>query len=118
MTVGNFTVCAGWQATAEARVACCNDEATCPMHKSDSRETASKRIVSQADADNCCASADDRSSVGPADTPFVMSSGLALMPTLSHVTTTVSPVLSRWRALVPLPTSPVPKHLLISVLVV
>ena len=87
------------------------------MHKSDSRQTASKRIVSQADADTCCASADDRSTVGPADTPFVMSSGLALMPTLSHATT-VSPVLSRWRALVPLPTSPVPKHLLISVLLV
>ena len=55
LCAGNVAVCAGWRATPEARMACCQDEASCPMHKSESHGSQSEQHVTQAQADNCCA---------------------------------------------------------------
>jgi hypothetical protein len=119
LCIGNLAVCAGWQATAEARMACCMNGASCPMHRSESHHSRSTRAVSQAQADNCCAAASNRHTPTAPIASYASSDVLALMPVA--VTVSASPALlarQAWRVLVPLPVSAVPKHLLLSVLLV
>jgi hypothetical protein len=118
LCAGNLAVCAGWQATPEARMACCRNEATCPMHKSESQDSGTRHTVSQAQADNCCAGS-ERAHSTTTSSMFVPSGIVTLAPATMPVFTSPNvPVLQDWRALVPLPVSPVPKHLLLSVLLV
>src|SRR5262249_13765049 len=110
---GNVAVCASWQATPEARMACCMNGTTCPMHKSEGHDHSSKNSVSQAQADSCCAaSAQRRESSFPGST-FASSGAIALMPAAVF---SLPPVLSaqEWQAAVPPLVSSVPKHLLLS----
>jgi len=118
LCVGNVSVCAGWQSTPEARMACCTNGTRCPMHKSAPRRSGSTHVISQAQADNCCAAASSRSQASTADPTFVLSNATALPASASVVVPVAVPALQEWRALVPLPVSPVPKHLLLSVLLV
>ena len=118
LCAGNLAVCAGWQATPEARMACCRNEATCPMHKSEPNGSGTGHTVSQAQADNCCAGSERTHSTATNST-FVLSGIVALTPaTVPVVTSPNVPALQDWRALVPLRSSPVPKHLLLSVFLV
>jgi hypothetical protein len=88
------------------------------MHKSESHGARSTHVISQAQADSCCAAASTRaqSSVGSSlfglshTTPLAVAAGLVVPVRVL--------ALQEWRALVPLPVSPVPKHLLLSVLLV
>jgi hypothetical protein len=116
--VGNVALCAGWQATPEARMACCMNGTSCPMHKSESRGAGPKRAISQAQADSCCAAASSRTQSSIAGSAFVLSDATALIASASLVVPVAVPALQEWRALVPLPVSPIPKHLLLSVLLV
>jgi hypothetical protein len=118
LSVGNLAVCAGWQATPEARMACCRNEAACPMHKSESHGSGSSHNVTQAQADNCCARS-ERTHSTTSNSTFVLSATVAFAPaTMPVVTSPNVPALQEWRAFVPLPVSPVPKHLLLSVFLV
>jgi hypothetical protein len=117
LCVGNLAVCAGWQATPAARMACCMNGTSCPMHKSESHGTGSKRTISQVQADNCCAAASNRTQSSVAGPTFVLSNPRALQAATRFVLVAVL-VFQKWRALLPLPVSPVPKHLLLSVLLV
>ena len=118
LCVGNLAVCAGGRATPEARMACCQDEATCPTHTSESRGSGSKHQFSQAQADKCCAGS-ERNDSATIPTAFTSSAIAVLVPATVPLTVpTALPALQGWRALVPLPVSPVPKHLLLSVLLV
>ena len=118
LLVGTLAVCAGWQATPEARMACCQDESTCPMHKSDSHGSGLKHSLTQAQADTCCAGS-ERNDSATTRIPFLSSGNVALAPAIvSQVVSPMAPALEEWRALVPLRASPVPKHLLLSVLLV
>jgi hypothetical protein len=118
LCAGNVAVCAGWQATAEERMACCMDSTTCPMHKADHHEHASRHVVSQAQADSCCAAAAQRRDSAAAGSTFAASGLIALVP-VAAFTVPVSAFMSQeWRALVPLPVSSTPKHLLLSVFLV
>jgi hypothetical protein len=107
-------ICAGWAATPEARMACCAKGGDCPMHKS---AQGSATAISQTDADGCCA-ASEREHSTPSPT-FVPSGSLALVvsPISIIVPSTVVPP-DVWHALVPLPGSQVPRHLLLSVFLV
>jgi len=118
LSIGNLAVCAGWQATPEARMACCMSGTSCPMHKSDSGRSASTRVISQAQADNCCGSASNRTQSSAAGTSFVLAHQTSLPPLIDLVIPNPTLALQQWRALVPLPASPVPKHILLSVLLV
>src|SRR5262245_22171474 len=118
LCVGNMSLCAGWQSTPEARMACCTNGTSCPMPKSVPHAPRSKRAVRQVQADNCCAAASDRAQSSVAGPAFVLSIATALTAATSLVVPVVVPALQEWRALVPLPVSPVPKHLLLSVLLV
>ena len=119
LCVGNISVCAGWQATPEARMECCRSEATCPMHESESHHhSGSTHKVTQTQADNCCAGS-ERSHSTTTNSTFVLSGMAAHAPaTVLVVTSANVPALQEWRAFVPLPVAPVPRHLLLSVFLV
>ena len=118
LVVGNVAVCAGWQTTPEARMACCMDGTTCPMHKSGSHEHSSRRVVSQAQADSCCAAAAQRHDSAAAGRTFTASGAVALVSVTKFTVPTRTAASQEWRALVPLPVSSTPKHLLLSVFLV
>jgi hypothetical protein len=118
LSVGNFAVCAGWQATPEARMACCMNGTSCPMHKSQSHGAGSKHSITQGQADNCCAAASNRVQSSVPSSTFVLSNSTALPATPTSVVPVAVLALQEWRAVVPLRVSPVPKHLLLSVLLV
>ena len=95
---------------------CCADEAECPMHKGDSHHPGSERIVTQVQADSCCASAEGQNSnqsnptFVTAITSAVLGVGVVLPANVPAL------VLSDgWRTSAPRPVAPVPKHLLLSV---
>jgi hypothetical protein len=107
--------CAGWQATPEARMACCQDGA-CPMHHQE--DGASPAPISQAAADDCCAQS-QRHESSPSRTAFATTITLAVLQSLPPVVlnlSTAMPVAAPWEA--PSPPARVSKHLLLSVLLV
>jgi hypothetical protein len=118
LVAGQAGVCAGWMPTPEARMRCCSDEAPCPMHKSDSEDDGAKRVVSQAEADTCCAASENDTSA-PSSSTFNLNVPLAVFPSPLHVVlpATATPTSAR-RTLIPLPLSHVPKHVLLSVFLV
>jgi hypothetical protein len=98
-------------------MACCTEDGRCPMHTAGSDEDAASRVVTQAEADLCCAASEpDDSSSSP--------SGFALLTTFGAVTAVPALLLqaeSRGklsRTSVPIPTTHVAKHLLLSVFLV
>jgi hypothetical protein len=118
LCAGNIAVCAGWQATPEARMACCMIGTECPMHKSEGHDRSAKAAFSQAQADTCCAASSQRRDSSTAGTTFVSSGAIGLVPVVVVIAPTTRPPLPEWRALVPLPVSSTPKHLLLSVFLV
>jgi hypothetical protein len=100
-------------------MACCAEGGACPMHNGESHESGSDRLVTQAQADSCCASSQRKESgqsvplFAPTISPAVLGPAVALPAALPAL------VLSDgWRTVTPAPTSPVPKHVLLSVFLV
>ena len=116
LMAGNAAICAGWMPSPEARMACCADEAKCPMHKGDSHHADTERVPTQAQADSCCAAAEGQHSnksnpsFVTAITAAVLGIGVVLPANVPAL------VLSdAWRTSEPIPIAPVPKHVLLSV---
>jgi hypothetical protein len=108
--------CAGWQSTAEARWACCMSD-DCPMHRAGDEHSTRPTMVSQAQADSCCASA-ERGHATPSASPHVSSFPIAV---LASPIPALGPDLAVFRARnsrTPTDVSPVPKHLLLSVFLI
>src|SRR5262245_56714740 len=118
LCAGNLALCAGWQATPEARMACCMSGTTCPMHKSERHDHSSNRAFSQTQADTCCAASSQRRDSSAAGSSFVSTGLITLVQAAPFVAPTTAPIAQEWRALVPLTVSSTPKHLLLSVLIV
>lgn len=112
--------CAGWQVTPEARMDCCSDSGACPMHGSSEPGSRSERVVTQAQADGCCAASGDTEST-PSAPALAISLSAALVasafPTIGPV---IAPpaLLDAWRAHLPLVVGQVPKHVLLSVFLI
>jgi hypothetical protein len=88
------------------------------MHKSDSDEQGATRVISQAEADRCCASS-ERDEAAPSSPSFVLTVELALVTTpVPFVAPQVGPALEAWRSVVPIPAGHVSKHVLLSVFLV
>lgn len=85
LCAGNVSVGAGWQSTPEARMVCCTNGTSYPMHKSESRGSDSKYVVSQVQADSWCAAACTRTQSSTADPAFVLSNSTALPALVSLV---------------------------------
>jgi hypothetical protein len=99
-------------------MACCTD-GDCPMHKGDSHSSGAERVLTQAQADSCCATSERETSnqsnpsFAIAITAAVLGVGIVLPADVPAL------VLSdAWRTSAPLPVAPVPKHVLLSVFLV
>lgn len=119
LIAGNGVICQGWAATPEARMACCADGETCPMHKSESHTSGSGGTLTQAEADNCCAISERETSNSPTATVVnaisiaVLRSGIVMPASVPAL------VLSdEWRTFSPIATAPIPRHVLLSVFLV
>jgi hypothetical protein len=112
---GAMAQCAGWQSTPEARLDCCQD-GMCPLRH---REASTSRArLTQAAADDCCAQSQDQES-GPSATVFASTMTLAVLAPLPPVVLSLAPAIrlsAPWET--PSPPDHVPKHLLLSVLLV
>ena len=115
---GNAAICAGWMPTAEARMACCADGGECPMHQGNSHGSESGRVLTQVQADSCCASAEGQNSnqsnpsFGTAITAAVLGVGVVLPANVPALV-----LRDAWRRSAPL-LAPVPRHVLLSVFLV
>ena len=117
LAAGQAGVCAGWMATHEARMACCSDDGPCPMHRSES-EDGPTRVVTQAEADRCCAASEHEDSTpSQSNAAFFVTLAVALSP-IPGLLPAPEAHADIWRASVPIPASHVPKHLLLSVFLV
>ena len=98
-------------------MACCAEGETCPMHKPDGHGSSSSRVLSQAEADSCCA-ASERDDSAPSASTFsvAVSFGVLASPVPALLPEATGP--DSWRRSVPVPASHVPKHLLLSVFLV
>jgi hypothetical protein len=88
------------------------------MHTSESSPDGSTQVVTQAEADRCCATS-EQSDSAPSAANFSFAVSPALVP--SPVSVSLSDDAARaeaWRTAVPIPVTRVPKHLLLSVLLV
>jgi hypothetical protein len=119
LMAGDAAICAGWMPTPEARMACCADGAECPMHKGDSHRSGPERVLTQAQADSCCASAEGQHSnqANPAYvtaiTAAVLGVGVVLPANVPAL------VLSDgWRTSTPIPIASVSRHVFLSVFLV
>jgi hypothetical protein len=119
LVAGNAATCAGWLPTAEARMACCADGGECPMHKRDSHRSGSGRVLTQVQADNCCASAQGRHS-NQANPSFVTAISSAVLGVGVVLPANIPALVlsDAWRTSAPIPVAPVPKHVLLSVFLV
>lgn len=98
-------------------MACCSDEGPCPMHTSES-EDGSTRVLTQAEADRCCAASEQGDSApSPSGPALFVALGIVLHPVPALLPDPPAHV-ELWRASVPLPTAHVPKHVLLSVFLV
>jgi hypothetical protein len=101
--------------TAEERMACCSDRGSCPMHKGEKDGAAP--AISQAEADSCCAASETDESAPTAST---LNFSISLAPVQTAVQL-VEPPLVRMearRTLAPVPSTSVPKYVLLSVFLV
>ncbi|MGH2361633.1 MAG: hypothetical protein ACRDGM_13970 [bacterium] len=119
LSVGNGAVCAGWAHSPEARMACCADGQDCPMHKDESRSTASNQRITQAQADACCA-ASEREQSNQSNPTVVAAISSAVLGTGIVVPIPVPALVQSdaWRSVSPIPIRAVPKHVLLSVFLV
>jgi len=112
---GTMAQCAGWQATPQARRQCCQSGA-CARHEP--VHDGSHTQISQAAADDCCAQS-QRSDSSPSGTTFASSMTLAVLsavPPVILAPVSATPVRVPWQT--SSPPSHVPRHLLLSVLLV
>lgn len=118
MGAGAWAECAGWQATPEARMACCVEGDACPMHNSAASRSDSTALVSQAEADSCCAASESDDSSPPASTLAMAVPPAPLAAELLAFVLPIALLRDSWRESVPLAGSQVPRHLLLSVFLI
>jgi hypothetical protein len=112
--------CAGWQATAEARMACCSGTGPCPMHGSTAPVSGARMAVTQAQADSCCAASGTEDAT-PSTGAFSLALSTALVRSALSIMAPVTVARASfdgWPAHVPLAVGQVPTHLLLSVFLI
>jgi hypothetical protein len=116
LLAGNAAVCAGWAPTPEARMACCTEGVACPLHMGDSHSSGSSPVISQLQADTCCASSERGSSSQSSPTSVTaISSAVLGAGVMLPVSVPARVLTDSRRAAAPIPISAVPRHVLLSV---
>lgn len=100
-------------------MACCAQDEDCPMHKGKSHQSRSGHVLSQAEADACCA-ASGREDSSPSAPSFADAISVAVLgPGIVRPVSVPALVLSDdWRTYSPISTPPVPKHVLLAVFLI
>jgi hypothetical protein len=100
-------------------MACCSEGDACPMHKHESGGTGSNRVITQAQADSCCAASERKDSSQPSPA-FVGATTTAVLGTATVLPAAVPALIlsDGWRTTLPIPTASIPKHVLLSVFLV
>jgi hypothetical protein len=109
--------CAGWLRTPEARVACCEQDGGCAMHAARHQNSPHARVT-QMEADGCCASSETDDSTPSAPSYAATVTPAVLATAIPSIVVDAAAYVDAWRALVPVPATPVAKHLLFSVFLV
>jgi hypothetical protein len=116
LAAGAWRPCAGWEPTAEARMACCTRKAACSMHRMSGH--GAHEAVSQSQADACCALSERQDPSQPSVT-------VVLPPALTPIAGPFAEqprVPARWvdshRPPPLLASRALPRHLLLSVFVI
>jgi hypothetical protein len=101
-------------------MACCEDEDNCPMHQgSGSQNAGIARVISQAQADACCASSErQQSSQSTPSFVTVISTAVLGFGVVVPMPTPALVLSDGGRAVAPIPIGPVPRHVLLSVFLV
>jgi hypothetical protein len=123
LALGQVGLCAGWSQSPEARQACCS-MGSCPMHENDlasdaigaAQTTSAHRGVDQSEADRCCGLSEQRGDPAPSAAGITPIAPLALLT--APVTLVVELDARRRDHRVPPRAVAVPRHLLLSVLLV
>lgn len=114
---GVWRPCAGWTATAEARMSCCDRMAMCPMRKPGGDGSAPR--VSQEDADACCAAADRPEAAPPSITVVAAPPVAPVLASFAEPPTALPVTMADWHGPPPLLASrQLPRHLLLSVFLI
>lgn len=92
LAAGDVAVCAGWEATAEARMACCLSGDSCPMHHGPDSGPDALLGISQSEADRCCAASEPKESA-PSASAFV---AIVSLPVVGNLFVSESLHLSHW----------------------
>lgn len=119
LLMNTWVQCVASVSTPEARMACCTDEDPCPMHQNgrDGASSTDSR-VNQAQADACCASAEPWPST-PSSTSHIATFTFAFQSTvLSADLVDIATVRQGCRDVSAISATRVPRHLLLSVLLV
>ena len=119
LTAGPIALCAAVTPSPEARMACCSENDTCPMHDGATQSSGSHHQPSQSQADQCCVASERGAprqsmpmTVGVLSTPVVDASVLLPLQVPALVRT------DAWRTTTPLLVTPVPRHLLLTVFLI
>ena len=100
-------------------MSCCTESSDCPMHKGGAPHSGGTSLVTQTQADSCCASSASHHSNQSSPKFVVAISSAVLGPGIVVPATVPALVLSdAWRMAAPIPLAPVPKHVLLSVFLV
>jgi hypothetical protein len=120
LCAGQVAVCAGWQPTPEARRACCRSDVGCPMPDSGGHDhSSSKSGASQAQADRCCAAETPRRDSTTSGSTLTSSSVIAPAPAaLLAIQLPAERRAPHRGTMATLRAPSVPKHLLLSILLV
>jgi hypothetical protein len=119
LIAGNAALCAGWAITPEERMACCAEGGECPMHKGRNGESGAERVITQIQADACCAASEREQSNSPNPTavttisPAVLGVGVVMPAMIPALVLT-----DAWRTVAPIHSPPVPRHVLLTVFLV
>jgi hypothetical protein len=115
LLASNAALCAGWMPTPEARLACCSESGACPMHKSDVPHAESSRVLTQAQADTCCAASNRDSSQSSGTFVGTITRAVLGTATVHLFVASDQHRRAEWRTAVPASTAPIPRHVLLSV---
>ena len=118
MVSGHLAECQGWMSSPEARMACCDAEHECPMHKSAGHAVGSAASASQADADRCCAGSEHGTSA-PSSVNIPSASAVAVLLVDSPVPDAriLAPFVE-WLDAAPSPPPSLARHALLSVFLI
>ena len=100
-------------------MACCAEGKECPMHKGESKGIGGTTIITQAQADSCCAASEgERSSKSDSSSVTAISIAVLGAGVVLPVPVPALVLSDAWRATAPIPIAAIPKHLLLSVFLV